>query len=530
MKRAILYARVSTPKQAELYSLEYQIEQERAYAHDMGFTIVAEIRDDQSGAKLARDGLSEARKMLAANEADILITWKIDRLHRNYVNSVLLRDELKKLGKELHYAQSRTKSGETARERLPEDILAILAEIERDDIKDRTYMGKRRKAEKDKKWIGSNRPPYGYTTTGYKADKQMMIDEATARIVRLVYQWYVYGDQGQPLTVVAIANRLTMMGIPTPDDHIPNRSHIRKRAPGEWARDSVYQILKHPAYAGTFYQFARARDGVGTRKTDPETHVAVPVPAIVDAATFQAAKEKLALGRTLSPRGGKYEYLVARRISCQCGYKMRSETSTGSPKLYQYYSCPGKRGDIPYHTCDMPALKVNDVDAVVWQWVKQDIAQPAILERKLREIQDQQRQENTDKDTSRVALYEHKLAIEEEIARIGQLYAKRKLPDSVAEELLDQQNAKLERLNAEIVRIEQQGEAELHDDTILSLVAFSEEFAAHLSTVEESFAGRRTVVDGLDVSVTAVKKEDGIWLQLQSILCPEAFWQKLNTC
>src|SRR6266508_3367736 len=128
-KRAINLARVSTPRQAELYSLDYQLEQERAYDADMGFNIVAEFMDDASGRKLERDGLEEACQMLENDAADVLITWKFDRLHRNYVNSVLLRERIRRAGKEIHYAQSRTISGKTARQRLPEDLQFIMAEI-----------------------------------------------------------------------------------------------------------------------------------------------------------------------------------------------------------------------------------------------------------------------------------------------------------------------------------------------------------------------------------------------------------------
>ena len=96
-KRAILYARVSTPQQAELYSLEYQLQEERAYAHSMGFTVVSELTDDQSGRKMERDNLAVAREMFARDEADVLVTWKLDRLHRSYVNTILLRSEIQKL-------------------------------------------------------------------------------------------------------------------------------------------------------------------------------------------------------------------------------------------------------------------------------------------------------------------------------------------------------------------------------------------------------------------------------------------------
>ncbi len=113
-KRAINLARVSTPKQAELYSLDYQLEQERSYDKEVGFVVVAEFKDDVSGRKLERDGLEQACQMLERDEADILVTWKFDRLHRNYVNSVLLRERIRKAGKEIHYAQTRQISGRTA--------------------------------------------------------------------------------------------------------------------------------------------------------------------------------------------------------------------------------------------------------------------------------------------------------------------------------------------------------------------------------------------------------------------------------
>ena len=94
-KRFINYARVSTPRQAELYSLKYQLEHERIYVADIGGVVVKEIEDDQSGRTLARDGLAEAMAMLETDQADALVTWKIDRLHRNYVNMVLLRDQIR---------------------------------------------------------------------------------------------------------------------------------------------------------------------------------------------------------------------------------------------------------------------------------------------------------------------------------------------------------------------------------------------------------------------------------------------------
>ena len=231
MQRAILYARVSTPRQAELYSLDYQINQERAYAAEVGLDVVAELRDDQSGRRLERDGLEEACAMLEQNKADVLVTWKFDRLHRNYVNSVVLRDRIRRAGKDIHYAQTRTVSGRTARERLPEDLQFIMAEIDADTIAENTSGGRLRKAQSGK-WIGLNRPPYGYNAEGRGRDVRLVIDEPKAAVVRMIFDLYV----NESLSTLNIADRLTELKVATPQDDIPSRVHMKKRGYGEWSR------------------------------------------------------------------------------------------------------------------------------------------------------------------------------------------------------------------------------------------------------------------------------------------------------
>ena len=60
----------------------------------------------------------------------------------------------------------------------------------------------------------------------------------------------------------------------------------------------------------------------------------------------------------------------------------------------------------------------------------------------------------------------------------------------------------------------------LNDDTIQSLLLFSTDFQERLQEVEKSFEGRRTVVDGLDVTVTALRRDGEVYLKLWSILRP----------
>jgi hypothetical protein len=60
----------------------------------------------------------------------------------------------------------------------------------------------------------------------------------------------------------------------------------------------------------------------------------------------------------------------------------------------------------------------------------------------------------------------------------------------------------------------------LNDATIQTLLLFSADFQERLEEVEKSLAGKRTVIDGLDVTVTASRKDGEVHLKLRSILRP----------
>ncbi len=527
-KRAINLARVSTPRQAELYSLDYQLEQMRQYDAETGLAIVAEFKDDMTGRKLERDGLEEACQMLERDEADVLVTWKFDRLHRNYVNSVVLRERIRRAGKDIHYASTRQISGKTARQRLPEDLQYIMAEIEADDIVERTDQGRKNKVAAGK-WIGLGRPPYGYNKVGQGRNASLVVNEEQAKIIRQVFTWYVVGDgESGPLSTLRIAERLTERGIPTPQDLIPGRVHMKIRGYAQWSRATIHKIIRHSAYNGIFYQFRyKAVNGQPLANRDRDTWVGVPVPRIVDEELFNAAQRRMDQGRPLSNRGARFDYLVGRRVTCECGYKMRSISTGKAHKLkdgtiteyaWHFYRCPGRTAaHNRAHSCDMPPVHVTELDNRVWSWVKEEIANPAILERKLQEIQQGQRDAGSGVLERLRTLYEHKGEIEAELKRIGTLYAKG-MPEGIVEELISEQNRKLQLTTEEIRKLEQEKETPLTDDTINSLIAFSYQLGEHLAAIEERFDAKRTVVDGLDVRVEVVRKSGEIWLRLQCIL------------
>lgn len=185
------------------------------------------------------------------------------------------------------------------------------------------------------------------------------------------------------------------------------------------------------------------------------------------------------------------------------------------------YRCPGRyAGNYRLNRCDMPQLDYQLVDDRVWEWVKGDIGNPQVLERKLLEIQSAQREENKGKEESQATIVAHKEELEAELKRLGALYANPAMPRHIVDELIAEKSHALKLTTDELAKITQELQTPLTDATIQPLLLFSVTFQERLEGVERSFEGRRKVVDGLDVTVTVLRKDGEIYLKLRSILRP----------
>ena len=71
--------------------------------------VVGIFKEDYTGKVLDRPELNKVREMFRAGQAEALISYKTNRLDRSEwgVNLLILLQELKSLGVELHYSQNR---------------------------------------------------------------------------------------------------------------------------------------------------------------------------------------------------------------------------------------------------------------------------------------------------------------------------------------------------------------------------------------------------------------------------------------
>ena len=90
MKRAVLYARVSTQGQEDNTSLDDQIETCRRYAADNDILVMDELREVDSGVYIfSRPELRKALDLAEAGHIDTLLVDKLDRLGREDASTII---------------------------------------------------------------------------------------------------------------------------------------------------------------------------------------------------------------------------------------------------------------------------------------------------------------------------------------------------------------------------------------------------------------------------------------------------------
>jgi site-specific DNA recombinase len=138
--RAIGYVRVSTEEQSlQGVSLSNQAQKIQAYCMAKDWELAAVIRDEGcSGKDLNRPGIQEILKGCRKRAFDVVVTMKLDRLTRSVKDlGYLVEDVFNKHGVAFSSLQDNFDTS-TANGRMVMNILATLAQWERDIISERT--------------------------------------------------------------------------------------------------------------------------------------------------------------------------------------------------------------------------------------------------------------------------------------------------------------------------------------------------------------------------------------------------------
>ena len=381
LKRAALYARVSTEKQEREDTVASQVELLYKSAAEVGYDITPTsvfIDEGVSGSRLDRPALDRLRDLAAEGVFEAVLVTTPDRLARRYAYQVLLVEEFHRCGCEVVFVQHHL--GASPEEQMLLQMQGVFAEYERALIQERTRRGRLFAARQGR--VNWGNPPYGYTYVRktLTTPQHLVINEAEAEIVRLIYRWCVQ----EQMSSYAIHRRLTAQGI-----------RPRKARHGRWAPSSIIEILRDSIYKGQASynrtQASEIRQPYGprgrkdrvpgnrqgrTRRPQSEW-IAVAVPAIIDPETWKRVQGQLRHNleraqRNTTPR----RYLLRSLLVCgRCGRRMVGSWSQQGGR----YICALRYPRYAPGACSGRSLSASTTEQTVWEHVQALLADPDVL-------------------------------------------------------------------------------------------------------------------------------------------------------
>ncbi len=300
MKVARIYIRVSTTEQAiEGYSVPAQKERLKNYCKAKDY-MIGDIYVDggYSGANMERPGLQKLLHDVETKETDIVLVYKLDRLSRSQKDTLYLIEDVF-LKKDISFV-SMQESFDTSTPfgRAMVGILSVFAQLERENIRERSMLGKEERA-KEGLW-GGGIDPFGYD---YIKDKDKLVPNANAELIKKAYELYLEGD-----------------GTPT---------IARKLGGGDVTRSKVRMWLMAPIYAGKIAYAGKIYPG----KHEP----------IVPWETFLKAQE------VMQYRSNKRGKPVSKNVLAGLPKCKRCGATCGARKSGKHYYlvCYSKTGYVP---------------------------------------------------------------------------------------------------------------------------------------------------------------------------------------
>ena len=305
------YCRVSTEKEAQIDSLEKQIEFFNEFTKKNGYELYKLYADEGISGKQIKHRKQFQQMMIdaKAKKFDKVVVKDVSRFARNTVDLLQSVRELKSYGVQVDFLNN----GEVM-EGGSEFILTILGAMAQQES---ANMSKRVKFGKD---ITAKKGRVPNLVFGYDKipDERytLKINEEEAKIVKEIFESYVYKGIG----TTKIAWNLNDRGIRT------------KKTKSKWVQTSIVRMLKNPIYTGRVTnKKSEVTDFItGTRKELPEEEwitVERPEMRIISDELFNRAQELLEQRSNefkLNNKREKTEYVFSTLIYCKhCGYSFR---------------------------------------------------------------------------------------------------------------------------------------------------------------------------------------------------------------
>lgn len=354
--KAAIYGRVSTVGQVERgSSLSTQREKCRREIESRGWTLAGEYVDE--GISGAKDDRPRWQAMLAAcrtGEVQAVVVTSLDRMSRNASDAIRVTDELDRLGVALVVIREQIDLS-TPTGRMMRTMLAGVAQMERDLIRERSIAGQRAKSARGQ-WPGGQ-PGFGWTLEGQGKDARPVAHPGERATLELMVKMTLAGA-----TTGQIARELDLLGHPTRSGKPWHPAVIRRAL-----RNPTLTTGEHPwgtlgvDSRGRYHKTAKGKDG--RPEHGEPILITLPEPPL-DQTTFdavQAMLDRAPLAGTRQPHQ-QTQWLTG-RIFGPCGRHYLGTVVAGRPT----YRPQCKRRPKPGQgECQCRQIGVELLDGAVW--------------------------------------------------------------------------------------------------------------------------------------------------------------------
>lgn len=389
MKRAAIYIRVSTQEQAqEGYSVGEQKERLISYCKAQNW-LIADIYVDggYTGSNLNRPGMQ--KMMIETSKFDVVLVYKLDRLSRSQRDTLYLIEEVF-LPNDVDFV-SMQESFDTSSPfgKAMIGLLAVFAQLEREQIKERTKMGRIARA-KEGLYRGGGNVPIGYDYV----DGHLSINLYEAEQVQKIYEWYLSG-----LSLKAISERLQENGYTN-----------RYGSYNSWS--SVRNILENEVYIG------RMRFG--------EVCIDNAHEAIITEEQFREAQLLRGKRKEQHPFAFQSKHLLTGLLFCGCcggRYYMRNSGK------YACYSCYSRtkqmKSMIKDPNCQNRNWRTEELNGEIESRIREVLSNPDLA------VEISSRKTKPPKKQNSTKIEKRIIEIDKQINKLMSLYQKDEIPPEI---------------------------------------------------------------------------------------------------
>ena len=355
--RCVVYARYSSSNQREI-SAEEQVRFCKEFINQHGYIFVGEYVDKELTGKNANR--KQFRDMLYDSQFhkfDMVVVYKNDRFARNVYDKVFNREILKKNGVVINYVKEEILNSDGPEAILYGGLSDAMAEYYSYNLA-REVMEKGLLPNAHESKHNGGIPPLGLDVV----DSHYIVNEAEARIVRLIFDLYINHGYGYK----QIAEELN------------SRGYLNKRGT-LFVPSSIRDMLLNEKYTGTYVYNRRASkndDGKrnNSQEKSPDEVIRIPdaFPAIIEKDIFDRVKTCMDArkGRNATNQA-KEPYYLSGLIKCgQCGHSMsgnrKGKNRDGTPQAEYRCNTRDKKGS---RECSTKGINKKYIETAVEHYI-----------------------------------------------------------------------------------------------------------------------------------------------------------------